>query len=182
MTAVTTRPDLRRTTEAAGAQAPLAAPARKALAVLRILLGSVFLWAFVDKTFGLGFATPPEQAWIVGGSPTAGYLGSLEGALAPVFGAMAGMPGIDVMYMLGMLLVGAALMLGIALRAAAVGGTMIMGLMWLSALPLVNHPVVDSHIIYAAALWVLVATGAGRTWGLARTWEALAPRQLRFLG
>ena len=30
--------------------------------VVRILLGFTFLWAFVDKTFGLGFAT--TKAWL----------------------------------------------------------------------------------------------------------------------
>ncbi|GAA3680680.1 DoxX family membrane protein [Arthrobacter ginkgonis] len=180
MTVVETRPGLR--AAAAPAPEPLAASARRALAVLRILLGSVFLWAFVDKAFGFGFATPPERAWIAGGSPTTGYLGNLEGTLAPVFGALAGQAWVDVSFMLGMLAVGAALVLGIALRAAAVGGTLIMGLMWLSALPLANNPLVDEHLIYAAALWVLAAARAGRTWGLARTWESLAHRRLRLLG
>ena len=39
--------------------------------VLRIALGFVFLWTFLDKTFGLGFATPAEKAWVTGASPTA---------------------------------------------------------------------------------------------------------------
>ena len=29
-----------------------------------------FLWAFLDKAFGLGYATPSGNAWINGGSPT----------------------------------------------------------------------------------------------------------------
>lgn len=36
-----------------------------------------------------------EQAWLFGGSPTNGYLGSLDGALAPVFNSLAG----NVMYL-----------------------------------------------------------------------------------
>jgi thiosulfate dehydrogenase (quinone) large subunit len=182
MTAVITRPELHRTTEAAPARASLSAPARKSLAVLRILLGSIFLWAFLDKTFGLGFATTPDQAWIAGGSPAGGYLGSLEGTFAPMFAAMVGNPLADLGYMFGMLGLGLALTFGFALRAAAAGGTLMMAMMWLSSLPLVNHPVIDSHLIYAAAMWVLAATGAGHTWGAARIWETLRPRQLRFLG
>lgn len=42
--------------------------------ILRILVGFTFFWAFIDKLFGLGFATPSERAWINGGSPTTGYL------------------------------------------------------------------------------------------------------------
>ena len=44
--------------------------ARGAFAALRIVLGFTFLWAFVDKLFGLGYATPSERSWINGGSPT----------------------------------------------------------------------------------------------------------------
>jgi hypothetical protein len=44
--------------------------ATKFLAILRVLLGVEFLWAFLDKTFGLGYATPAARAWIHGGSPT----------------------------------------------------------------------------------------------------------------
>jgi thiosulfate dehydrogenase (quinone) large subunit len=181
MTAVITRPELRTAGTPAPARAALSAPARRSLAVLRILLGSIFLWAFLDKTFGLGFATTPDQAWIAGGSPAGGYLGSLEGTFAPMFAAMVGNPLADLGYMFGMLGLGLALTFGFALRAAAIGGTLMMAMMWLSSLPLVNHPVVDSHLIYAAAMWVLAATGAGHTWGAARIWETLRPRQLRFL-
>ena len=46
----------------------------QALAVTRILVGFVFLWAFLDKTLGLGFATTPEKAWLAGTSPTTGFL------------------------------------------------------------------------------------------------------------
>ena len=44
------------------------------LAVLRIATGLLFLWAFVDKAFGLGYATQPKNAWFSGGSPTKGFL------------------------------------------------------------------------------------------------------------
>src|SRR6478672_9186004 len=47
---------------------------RLALTGLRLALGIEFLWAFLDKTFGLGYATPTARAWINGGSPTKGFL------------------------------------------------------------------------------------------------------------
>ena len=31
-------------------------------ATLRIVMGWIFLWPFLDKTFGLGFATPADRA------------------------------------------------------------------------------------------------------------------------
>lgn len=35
---------------------------------LRVLTGFVFLWAFLDKTFGFGYATQSGNGWIDGGS------------------------------------------------------------------------------------------------------------------
>lgn len=153
-----------------------------ALALLRILLGMVLVWAFVDKAFGLGFATPAAKSWTAGGSPTAGYLGSLKGWLAGAFQPLAGHPVVDVSFMLALLLVGAALVLGIALKAAALGGTALMMLMWLTALPIKTNPVLDQHIIYALAMIALAATGAGRVWGFGHRWSSLlksAPAPVR---
>ncbi|MDV9177050.1 hypothetical protein R6V09_43855, partial [Streptomyces sp. W16] len=39
-----------------------------AFASLRLLTGFVFLWAFLDKTFGFGYATASGKGWIDGGS------------------------------------------------------------------------------------------------------------------
>ena len=52
--------------------------ATRFLAVVRVAIGFVFLWAFIDKTFGLGYATPSAKAWINGGSPTKGFLSGVE--------------------------------------------------------------------------------------------------------
>ena len=40
--------------------------ATKFLAIVRVVVGVEFLWAFLDKTFGLGYATPAARAWING--------------------------------------------------------------------------------------------------------------------
>jgi len=79
-------------------------------------------------------------------------------------------------FMAGLLLVGLALVLGVALHAAAVGGTGLMLPMWLSALPIKTNPAVDEHIIYAAAMIALAAAGAGRSWGLGPQWEQVLRR------
>lgn len=47
---------------------------RYILAGTRLALGWIFLWAFIDKMFGLGMATESKNAWINGGSPTKGFL------------------------------------------------------------------------------------------------------------
>lgn len=119
------------------------------LAITRIVLGFIFLWAFLDKLFGLGFATPTARAWVNGGSPTTGFLKSIEGPFADFFNSLAGSSFADWLFMLGLLGLGVALIAGIAIRIAAVGGATLMILMWLASLPLENNPVIDEHIVYA---------------------------------
>jgi thiosulfate dehydrogenase [quinone] large subunit len=156
-----------------------------AAAVLRIATGLVFLWAFLDKTFGLGYATPNERAWLNGGSPTKGFLGGIDhGPFAEVFRGMAGAWWADWLFMLGLAGIGLALVFGIGLRIAAVAGTLMMLLMWAAEWPLdrftdageptmSTNPVLDYHILYAIVMIVLAITAAGNTWGFGKTWQKL---------
>ncbi|MBB2943560.1 thiosulfate dehydrogenase [quinone] large subunit [Actinoplanes lutulentus] len=151
--------------------------AARSLAVLRIATGFVFLWAFLDKTFGFGYATPSARAWINGGSPAKGFLGSLEtGPFADAFHSMAGNPVVDWLFMLGLLGIGAALIAGIGLRISAVATALMMAFMWVAEWPPASgssNPIVDYHVIYALAAAVLALTYAGHTWGLGRRWATL---------
>jgi thiosulfate dehydrogenase (quinone) large subunit len=163
----------------------ISARATKFLAVFRVVLGFEFLWAFLDKTFGLGYATPAARAWINGGSPTKGFLSRVAvGPFESTFHAIAGAAWVDWLFMAGLLGIGLALILGIGLRAAAVSGTVMMLMMWAADWPLAKvtsagepsmstNPIVDYHIIYALALIALAVTYAGRTWGLGRLWAKL---------
>ncbi|PPK70944.1 hypothetical protein V5P93_002803 [Actinokineospora auranticolor] len=160
----------------------------RVLAVTRVLLGFVFLWAFLDKAFGLGYATPGGKGWFDGGAPTRGFLSGLDhGPFADALRGIAGNPVADALFMLGLLGVGLALVLGIGLRIAAVSGTLMMALMWVAEWPLARHtdvgeltrssnPLVDYHVVYAAALVVLAVLAAGDTWGLGRRWARLVGR------
>lgn len=159
--------------------------ARRVLAVTRLAVGFVFLWAFLDKTFGLGYATPSENAWINGGTPSQGFLeNAATGPFKDFFVSIAG-PFSDWLFMLGLLGIGAAVMLGIGLRIAAVSGSVLMALMWLAEWPLAsgsNNPLVDYHVIYALVLVLAALTFAGDTWGLGRWWAAQPyVRQARWL-
>jgi thiosulfate dehydrogenase [quinone] large subunit len=148
--------------------------AARVWAVVRISLGLVFAWAFVDKLFGLGFATPSERAWVNGGSPTTGFLSGVEGPFADLYNGMAGSAVADWLFMTGLLGIGVALLAGVAMRIAAGAGALMLVLMWTAALPMVNHPFLDDHLVYALVLVGLAVAGAGRTWGLGRTWERLS--------
>jgi thiosulfate dehydrogenase [quinone] large subunit len=160
--------------------------ARRALAVTRLATGFIFLWAFLDKTFGLGYATPSERAWINGGTPSQGFLNG-DAVVGPFKGFFQGIasPATDVLFMLGMLGVGLAVMLGIGLRVAALSGSIIMVMMWMAEWPLVEgstNPLVDYHIVYALVLVVSAVCLAGDTWGLGRWWRELPlVRQQRWL-
>lgn len=128
------------------------------LAITRIVVGWVFLWAFLDKAFGLGFATKAGAAWVNGVSPTKGFLAfgvNSSSPFAEFFHALAGSAFVDWIFMLALLGVGVALVLGIALRLAAVCGTILLSMMWLAVIPLENNPLIDEHIIYILVLWVI---------------------------
>ena len=151
----------------------------RVLAVSRIVLGFVFLWAFLDKAFGLHYSTASGKAWIDGGSPTKGFLSHVEvGPLQSFFRDIAGNAFVDWLFMLGLLGVGVALIVGVGLRAAAIAGVPMMLLMWAAEWPLAQHtssgaasgsvnPIIDYHIIYALLLVVFAVTAAARTYGLA---------------
>ena len=159
--------------------------ASKLLAITRVVVGFEFLWAFLDKTFGLGYATPAARAWINGGSPTKGFLsGVAVGPFEATFHTWAGATWVDWLFMAGLLGIGLALVFGIGLRISAVTGTLMMLLMWAAEWPLAKltsagepsmstNPIVDYHIIYALVLIALALTYAGHTWGLGKLWAKL---------
>ncbi|MBC2904161.1 DoxX family membrane protein [Streptomyces cupreus] len=177
-------PALRRN-RTASATAEVVQPAAYALASLRLLTGFVFLWAFLDKTFGFGYATQSGNGWIDGGSPTEGFLSRVAvGPMESTFHDWAGDAWADWLFMLGLLGIGLALIAGIGLRLAAVAGTAMMALMWIAEWPPAKHlsdgtpsmstnPFVDYHLIYAIVLIALAATGAGAVWGLGKAWAKL---------
>jgi len=66
------------------------------------------------------------------------------------------------------------LILGIGMRIASVGGTLLLLLMWSSHLPPTTNPFLDQHLIYVLVLIGLAASKAGATWGLGKWWSKLA--------
>jgi len=142
------------------------------LALLRLTMSFIFLWAFFDKLFGLGFATKPHESWLQGASPTTGYLQfGTKGPLHQIFNSLAEQQSIDWLFMMGLLFIGIALFLGIGMRVAAYSGSLLMFLIWLSLFPPENNPLIDEHIIYILVFIVLWTNHAGRTWGFGELWR-----------
>ena len=167
---------------------------QRVFGVLRLMMGWTFLWAFIDKAFALGFHTgrledgtidffAKDVAWFNGGSPTAGAVGfAVHGPFTDTFHTVTGFqmtqagPQVagwfDVFYMVSMLLIGVALILGIGTRLAAWGG-----ILWLAAFYLgtaiwpENNPLLDDHVVYAVVLVGIILANAGRYYGLGKAWQ-----------
>ena len=127
---------------------------------LRVLLGFMLLWAFLDKLFGLGFSTARENAWLAGGSPTTGFLThATSGPLAGLFQSLAGIALVDWLFMLGLFGIGTAFILGIKTRLAGWAGALMMLFMYAANLPPDTNPLVTYHVIFAV---LFVAIGYAR--------------------
>src|SRR5436190_12534716 len=111
-------------TSSLGAGRPAVQPASKALryvaAAIRVSLGWVFLWAFLDKLFGLGHETKSAAAWINGGNPTKGFLSHADGPFASFYQSFAGASWANWLFMVGLAALGLALITGIGMRITAV--------------------------------------------------------------
>ncbi|MEY9857807.1 thiosulfate dehydrogenase [quinone] large subunit [Catenulispora sp. GAS73] len=155
------------------------------IAALRIGTGFIFLWAFLDKTFGLHYSTASKSAWIHGGSPTKGFLGHVAvGPFQSAFHSMAGNGFVDWAFMLGLLGIGTALVLGVGLRIAAACGVVLVAMMWFAVYPPAQHtasgaatssvnPLIDDHVLEALALIALAVFGTRSRLGLGAAWAKL---------
>ena len=149
--------------------------ARYVFAAVRIALGTVFLWAFLDKLFGLGHETASKAAWINGGHPTTGFLKfAAAGPFKGFYNSIAGSAWADWLFMLALLGIGIALILGIGMRIAAVSATVLLVMMFTAVLPPENHVFMDDHLIYAGTIIGLTLIGAGTTLGLGQWWNRTA--------
>lgn len=166
--------------------------------VLRLLLGWAFIWAFIDKMFGLGFSTCRAEdsssidylcdaAMIKGGSPTYGVLhfgteGSHTGFLFDWMSSSGPttIGAADIGFMLAMLLGGGALMLGIGVRLAAICSAILMFFMFLAldVWPDTN-PINSSHVIEMVAYLGIATVGAGR-FALQPWFDRTFPRMSRW--
>lgn len=175
----------------------MAASTKYWAAISRIFIGFVFLWAFLDKNFGLTYATAEGQGWAFGtgdGDPTFGFLKfgtNPEGPFADFFTGLrpgeAPAPGhwTNWLFMVGLLGIGVALILGVFMRIGVISGAVMLVLMYLAEAPWANtidpetgqgafnNPIMDDHIVYSVVMIMLMLFTAERTWGLGKWWQSL---------
>lgn len=121
--------------------------------IIRISIGFIFLWAFFDKLFGLGFATETGKAWINGFSPTTGFLlNATHGPFVSFFQLLAHSNLIDMLFMCGLFGVGISLIFQVYIRFGVWSATAMLFLMYLAALPPTHNPLIDEHLIYIMTL------------------------------
>jgi thiosulfate dehydrogenase [quinone] large subunit len=171
------------------------------VALMRIALGLVYLWAFVSQAFGITYtnqAQPPPDApagtkatyewtfgydsskgWITSGfdySPTEAYVqNNLHGPLAFI---PQNLPtGVDdFMWMVALAGLGIALTFGIFANVAGWGGFLMNILLWLSTFPPSTNPLIDAeHVTFALAILLFMWLQASNYWGVGRWWRAHTP-------
>ncbi|MEY9215206.1 hypothetical protein NI17_016025 [Thermobifida halotolerans] len=140
-------------------------------ALARINLGLGYLWTFLDLTFGLGWHAPADRAWLTGNSPIRWSLANLDGPLADLAHPLAGHPVLDLSLMVVLFLLAAAFTLGVALRTAAVGNAVVLGLSALVRLPDSATLLVNTHLMLILLGFGLAVSNAGELWGAGRAWR-----------
>ena len=132
---------------------------KMAVFLSRVSLGVLFFYAGITKVL--------NPSW-----SAAGYLGSAKTfpGLYQWFASAGNIGWINFMNEWGLTLVGLALITGLLVRWASLGGILIMVLYYF---PIMQFPyvgpnswIVDDHIIFIFVFFVLIASNAGSFWGL----------------
>lgn len=162
------------------------------LSLTRIAIGFVFLWAFFDKLIGLGFATCRkvaedgsysittmcDGAWLKGGHVTEGYLvygGNPNSPFHDFFVKLGADRWTDWIFMIGLLAIGLALMLGIGTKIGAWTGAAMLVFMYMTQMWPANNPFLDEHLVYSiAAIGIVYVELRGQAIGLGTWWRKLA--------
>jgi thiosulfate dehydrogenase [quinone] large subunit len=131
---------------------------KKILALLRVALGWLFFYAGFTKLINPAWSA---KGYLLGAKTFSGFYTWLTSDSV--------MPIVDFVNEWGLTLLGASLILGIAVRFSSMLGALMMLLYWFPVLtfPYVDHGyLVDDHIVYALVLLYFAAIGAGRYYGL----------------
>jgi thiosulfate dehydrogenase (quinone) large subunit len=138
-----------------------------ALALLRVLIGWHFLYEGIAKLMKTNWSA-------------SGFLLQARGPLAGLFHWIAGSPQVlevvNQMNLYGLILIGLGLMLGCFTRTASGAGLLLIMLYYFCNPPFVgyfyslpsegNYLIINKNLVEAAALFVTIAAGSGRFFGI----------------
>ena len=135
---------------------------------LRVIVGSGFLFAGLDKFFMWASGTPFTAAGFLKFATTGAWLGSdPKAVINPTHGFWVSLAGnaslvsiMDTLVVFGECAIGIALILGLATRFAGVMGALLMGLLFVANWSFANGPF-NEQFMYGIAAFALVLTGAG---------------------
>ena len=146
---------------------------KRAVAILRIAVGTIFLAAGWQKAFlsaepfdAAGFLKFGTAGTPILGAPAEDVIYNPTNGLWVALAGNADLIGvINFLVVFGQLAIGVALILGIATRFSAVMGTLMMLFFFVAAWEF-EHGIVNQHLTYALITGTLGYLGAGRVWGL----------------
>lgn len=153
------------------------------IGLTRIAMGILFLWPFLDKAFGLGYTTTPENSFLAGASPTKGFLNFAVNEASPfafffqdILGGMYQV--VDLIFMAMLLVVGVGLITGVLTRVGGISGAIFMAAVILAEWPILqagaHNPVIEEHWIYMFILLFLALIPSGNYLGLGKKWSELS--------
>lgn len=155
----------------------------RGIAVLRALMGTLFVWAGVEKILGIGLAA--GKTWSAGGYLKFATLGSWPGSTAgdvinPFHDFWVGLASnpqvlsiINILVPWGELGIGVALVLGLGTRFAALMGTLMLGSFYLAGWSF-DLGIINSQLVYAFVTAFLGVAAAGQVYGLDRYVERMS--------
>ena len=150
---------------------------RAGVALLRIAVGIIFLWAGLEKVLGSGaegfsaagflqFGTAGSLAWPFVTEPVEGAIYNPTQAFWTALAAnQTAMSIVDILVPWGQIGIGVSLLLGLLTRFGAVMGALMMLFFFFAAWEF-EHGIVNQHLTYAVVCLALAGLGAGRYFGL----------------
>jgi len=158
-----------------------------AVAVGRVVIGIIFLWAGLEKLVGstgwtaagfLGHATSGTLGWPFVGPDAKGPFNPTMDVWVGLSKNSAAMTLVNVLVVWGELGIGVSLVLGLFTRFGAAVGTLMMLLFFVAAWDWA-FGIVNQHLTYAVVTFGLAVIGAGNYFGLDAAFAAQAPRWFR---
>jgi thiosulfate dehydrogenase (quinone) large subunit len=146
------------------------------VALLRIVVGIIFLWAGLAKTIGAGaegfsaagflkFGTKGELGWPFTPAAEGAVVNPTHGFWVDLAANQTLMPIVNFLVAYGQIAIGVALIIGLFTRFAAAMGALQMAFFFVAAWEFA-HGIANQHLTYLIVLLAIAGLGAGRYYGV----------------